>query len=625
MVYLNPPAGGGASLPTFTEGSIIFADALGALAEDNSNLFWDDTNNFLGVGVNSALNGRLHVEGASDSVGNSFYSSNLSNTSYFRVRNLSDSTQDAFLTGFLTTNITDAIILNLGTNQPGNPKFNFFSNGVLEFSSAGKIGIIAPTFNNTFFLTNGLSSGGIALGYESDGVFGADPISQLVSVGFNSTFTGTGVVGIAQVNLVSIFNQGSGAGVGYGILDSTTLTSITGSYTGYDFNPTVTSVAALYGIRIRSTVAASSFGHAATPDAFVHVGAATAAGVPQIKFTLGGTILTTPENGTLEANNTHIYWTDSTGTRFQLDQQSGVGGATQQLDNLSAVAINTTLVSDTHNTDALGTAAIGWSDLFLGTGALINFENGDAVITHSAGILTVSTGDFRVTTAGTNAASVVTVGGTQTLTAKTINGGTLTGVIDGGGATSFELPNSAAPTVDADGEIAVDTTVTDFSHGLIRYFAGEELMIVAMPVAQFTSPTGNYVVSYDATADEFQLKAAGGAGITWTEVTGTSQSAAVNNGYITNNVGLVTVTLPGTFAIGDIVRVKGVGAGGWRIAVASGDQVIWDEGGVDGTNETTITTGTLDSTDDNDAIELIGVTANALWSVLSVKGNISLS
>lgn len=114
---------------------------------------------------------------------------------------------------------------------------------------------------------------------------------------------------------------------------------------------------------------------------------------------------------------------------------SSGSGATTALDNLASVAINTSLLSDTDNTDALGSAAKNWSDLFLGDGALINFNNGNAVVTHSSGILTVSTGDLRVTTAGTNTASAVTVGGTQTLTSKTltspaISAPTITGVCD---------------------------------------------------------------------------------------------------------------------------------------------------------------------------------------------------
>lgn len=68
----------------------------------------------------------------------------------------------------------------------------------------------------------------------------------------------------------------------------------------------------------------------------------------------------------------------------------------------------------------LGDTTHNFSDLFLASGAIINYANSDVVLTHTSGILTLGTGDLRITTAGTNAASVVTVGGTQTLTNKTL-------------------------------------------------------------------------------------------------------------------------------------------------------------------------------------------------------------
>jgi hypothetical protein len=40
---------------TLTTGSVPFADSSGHLAQDNANLFWDDTNNRLGLGTNSSL------------------------------------------------------------------------------------------------------------------------------------------------------------------------------------------------------------------------------------------------------------------------------------------------------------------------------------------------------------------------------------------------------------------------------------------------------------------------------------------------------------------------------------------------------------------------------------------
>ena len=115
---------------------------------------------------------------------------------------------------------------------------------------------------------------------------------------------------------------------------------------------------------------------------------------------------------------------------------------------------------------------------------------------------------------------VASLAGTESLSNKTIAGATVTGVIDAGGATSFELPNSATPTVNADGEIAIDTTVADFDAGIVRYYSGEEMALVAMPVAQLSSPTNNHVVTYNSTTNDFVLAAATASLTNWTESTG---------------------------------------------------------------------------------------------------------
>jgi sugar lactone lactonase YvrE len=83
-------------------------------------------------------------------------------------------------------------------------------------------------------------------------------------------------------------------------------------------------------------------------------------------------------------------------------------------------------------------------------------------------------------------------------------GETFTGVHDFGGATSVEIPNGAAPTVDAAGEIAVDTTITDYT-GLVTYHDGTEaLYVVALPTANL-STTDHEVVAYDAVNNEFHM------------------------------------------------------------------------------------------------------------------------
>jgi len=111
-----------------------------------------------------------------------------------------------------------------------------------------------------------------------------------------------------------------------------------------------------------------------------------------------------------------------------------------------------------------------------------------------------------------------------------------------------------------------------------------------------------------------------GGGISWTEVTGTSQAMAVDSGYILNNVAQVTATLPSVASVGSVVHVMGKGAGGWKIAQNTGQTIIWDE--VDST--TTGVGGYLESTDDYDAVELICLTADTDFSVLSSKGNVTV-
>lgn len=69
----------------------------------------------------------------------------------------------------------------------------------------------------------------------------------------------------------------------------------------------------------------------------------------------------------------------------------------------------------TNGGGTVGSTSFGFSALHLSTGGVINIAAGNWVATHTSGVLTVGTGDLRITNPGTNAASVLTVGGTQPL------------------------------------------------------------------------------------------------------------------------------------------------------------------------------------------------------------------
>jgi hypothetical protein len=232
----------------------------------------------------------------------------------------------------------------------------------------------------------------------------------------------------------------------------------------------------------------------------------------------------------------------------EVENDSGVAGAqvSDALDTLSAG-------KQPLDADLTALAALAGTGLVARTGAAtyaertltapaagITVANGDGV----AGNPTLALANDLAALEGMAGTGIVARTAAETYAQRTITGTaneitvadgsgvagdptlSLPATIDLGGKTSLEIPNSAAPTVDADGEIAVDTTVTDFSHGVLKYFGGEEMGVVAMPIAQFTAPTDGYAVTYNATADEFQLASVGGASGDFALLTSGTVSAA---------------------------------------------------------------------------------------------------
>jgi hypothetical protein len=133
-------------------------------------------------------------------------------------------------------------------------------------------------------------------------------------------------------------------------------------------------------------------------------------------------------------------------------------------------------------------------------------------------------------------------------------------------------------------------------------------------LATLTAGTGIGIVNG---AGSITINGTGG-GITWAVVTASTQSAAVNNGYIANYVGTLVITLPATSAVGSIIRVTGINAtNGWQIAQPNAGSFINM-----GTSATTTGTGGyLQSTNYTDTVELLAITANAGWQVISSMGN----
>lgn len=108
-------------------------------------------------------------------------------------------------------------------------------------------------------------------------------------------------------------------------------------------------------------------------------------------------------------------------------------------------------------------------------------------------------------------------------------------------------------------------------------------------------------------------------GMTWNNVTNTTQSAAVNNEYTANAATLLTITLPATAAINDRIRVVGAGAGGWKVAQNSGQTIH-----LGSSSTTTGTSGYIASATIYDCVELICVTTNTDWVAIA-QGTLSVN
>lgn len=111
------------------------------------------------------------------------------------------------------------------------------------------------------------------------------------------------------------------------------------------------------------------------------------------------------------------------------------------------------------------------------------------------------------------------------------------------------------------------------------------------------------------------------ASTTWTEVTATGPTAlSVNEGVVANNGSQVNLTLPATAAVGDIIRIAGKGAGGFQIQQNAGQTIHFA-----GSSSTTGTGGSITSTIQYNAIELVCTTANTDFVVISSIGNFTVA
>jgi hypothetical protein len=108
------------------------------------------------------------------------------------------------------------------------------------------------------------------------------------------------------------------------------------------------------------------------------------------------------------------------------------------------------------------------------------------------------------------------------------------------------------------------------------------------------------------------------SGLTWS-VVNMNQNIVIQNGYIANSGSLITFTLPTTANAGDTFRILGRGSGGWRVNQNAGQTI-----NLGGQPTTTGASGYCASTHARDCIEVVCVTTDTDFEIVSSIGNINL-
>lgn len=133
--------------------------------------------------------------------------------------------------------------------------------------------------------------------------------------------------------------------------------------------------------------------------------------------------------------------------------------------------------------------------------------------------------------------------------------------------------------------------------------------------------TGPGPFTMGTTAIVFTLLSTGSVGsFSWYAITAATQQMTSNNGYISNRGTLVTLTLPTTSSVGDLISIVGQGAGGWSVAQGAGQQVH-----IGSVASSVGAGGSIASSNQYDSVDLVCITASTEWTTRGgVQGAITI-
>ena len=224
---------------------------------------------------------------------------------------------------------------------------------------------------------------------------------------------------------------------------------------------------------------------------------------------------------------------------------------------------------------------------------------GRTVLTSFGVLLGEGSGNIHVTAAGTNGQVLIGSPTDPVFASLTSSANTFI-LTSGPGQLNVDLK---APISIAFG--GTNTTTFGSTISSVVYFDGNKLnTITAGSSGTVLKSTGF------GTPPSFQSIEA------WTSISA-SQALVSNNGYIVT-AGALSLSLPLTSAVGDIIEVALSTGTSWSITESGSQQIRF------GDEQTTAGTGSLTSTASGDAVRMVCDVANTHWEVLTSMGNLTI-